>query len=64
MRHISGHRFGLGRHQGRYFGYVAEVRPWLCSDCRIFQEMTVPDIVRKVFADCGEIAVFEFSLNP
>jgi type VI secretion system secreted protein VgrG len=55
VRHIGGHvvRFGLGRHQGRYFGYVAEVRPWLwfltrSSDCRIFQEMTVPDIAARV----------------
>jgi type VI secretion system secreted protein VgrG len=70
LRHIAGHvtRFGLGRHQGRYFGYLAEVRPWLWfltrrSDCRIFQELTVPEIVRKVFADHGDIAVFEFRLS-
>jgi type VI secretion system secreted protein VgrG len=70
VRHLCGHvtRFGLGRHQGRYFGYVAEVRPWLWfltrrSDCRIFQDMTVPDIVRKVFADYGDIAVFDFRLG-
>jgi type VI secretion system secreted protein VgrG len=70
VRHLCGHvtRFGLGRHQGRYFGYLAEVRPWLWfltrrSDCRIFQDMTVPDIVRKVFADYGDIAVFDFRLN-
>jgi type VI secretion system secreted protein VgrG len=70
VRHIGGHvvRFGLGRHQGRHFGYVAEVRPWLwfltrSSDCRIFQEMTVPDIVKRVFADYGQIAVFEFRLT-
>jgi type VI secretion system secreted protein VgrG len=69
-RHICGHvtRFGLGRHQGRYFGYLAEVRPWLwfltrSSDCRIFQEMTVPEIVKKVFADYGGVAVHEFKLN-
>jgi type VI secretion system secreted protein VgrG len=70
LRHICGYvtRFGIGRHQGRYFGYLAEVRPWLwfltrTSDCRIFQEMTVPDIVKKVFADYGGIAVFEFKLD-
>ena len=69
-RHLCGHvtRFGLGRHQGRYFGYLAELRPWLWfltrrSDCRIFQAMTVPDIVRKVFADYGDVAVFEFKLD-
>ena len=70
LRHVCGYvtRFGLGRHQGRYFGYLAEVRPWLwfltrSSDCRIFQEMTVPEIVKKVFADYGAIAVFEFKLD-
>jgi type VI secretion system secreted protein VgrG len=69
-RHLCGHvtRFGLGRHQGRYFGYVAELRPWLwfltrTSDCRIFQDQTVPDIVKKVFADYGGIAHFEFKLT-
>ena len=69
-RHISGYvtRFGLGRHQGRHFGYLAEVRPWLwfltrSSDCRIFQDMTVPDIVKRVFADHGSIAVHEFRLT-
>jgi type VI secretion system secreted protein VgrG len=69
-RHICGYvtRFGIGRHQGRYFGYLAEVRPWLwfltrSSDCRIFQDMTVPDIVKKVFADYGGIAAHEFKLN-
>ena len=69
-RHICGYvtRFGLGRHQGRYFGYLAEVRPWLwfltrTSDCRIFQEMTVPDIIKKVFADYGDVAVHEFKLS-
>src|SRR6185369_16295537 len=46
VRHLCGYvtRFGIGRHQGRYFGYHAEVNPWLwfltrTSDCRIFQEM-------------------------
>ena len=70
VRHLCGHvtRFGLGRHQGRYFGYLAEVRPWLWfltrrSDCRIFQDLTVPDIVKKVFADYGDIAVFDFRLS-
>jgi type VI secretion system secreted protein VgrG len=70
VRHICGYitRFGISRPQGRYFGYVAEVRPWLWfltrrSDCRIFQDMTVPDIVKKVFATHGGIANYEFRLN-
>ena len=67
-RHINGYvtRFGFGRHQGRYFGYEATVRPWLwfltrTSDCRIFQELSVPDIVKKVFED-HSVANFEFKL--
>ena len=65
-RHFNGFvtRFGAGRHQGRYFAYQATVNPWLwfltrTSDCRIFQDLTVPDIVKKVFEDHG-IAKFEF----
>jgi type VI secretion system secreted protein VgrG len=65
-RHFNGFvsRFGAGRHQGRYFAYQATVSPWLwfltrTSDCRIFQDLTVPDIVKKVFEDHG-IAKFEF----
>jgi type VI secretion system secreted protein VgrG len=67
-RHFHGYvtRFGIGAHRGRYFGYRATVRPWLwfltrTSDCRIFQEQSVPDIVKKVFEDHG-IADFEFKL--
>ena len=38
--------------------YRAEVVPWLwlltqTADCRIFQNMTVPDIIQKVFKDLG-----------
>ena len=67
-RHFHGYvtRFGIGAHRGRYFGYQASVRPWLwfltrTADCRIFQEQTVPDIVKKVFEDHGN-ANFEFKL--
>ena len=67
-RHFHGYvtRFGLGAHRGRYHGYQAVVRPWLwfltrTADCRIFQELSVPDIVKKVFEDHG-IADFEFKL--
>jgi type VI secretion system secreted protein VgrG len=39
---------------GVYSRYHATVRPWLwlltrTSDCRIFQNMTVPDIIKEVF---------------
>lgn len=41
-----------------YAHYHATLVPWLwfltrTSDCRIFQEMTVPDIITKVFNDFG-----------
>ncbi|HEU4927167.1 MAG TPA: type VI secretion system tip protein VgrG, partial [Vicinamibacterales bacterium] len=49
-------RFALGGMHGRYHRYIATVRPWLwfltrTADCRIFQEMTAPDIIKAVFAD-------------
>ena len=49
-------RFSAGDQYGRYYQYRASVRSWLwfltrTTDCRIFQEMTVPDIVKKVFGD-------------
>ncbi len=57
-RYFNGYvtRFAQSGTYGRYHRYVAEVRPWLwfltrTADCRIFQEMTVPDILKAVFAD-------------
>ena len=49
-------RFSYGGRHGRYLKFHAVVKPWFwfltkTSDCRIFQEMTVPDIVKKVFED-------------
>jgi type VI secretion system secreted protein VgrG len=49
-------RFAQGGMYGRYNRYVATVRPWLwfltrTADCRIFQDMKVPDIIKAVFAD-------------
>ena len=67
-RHFNGHvtRFGIGRHRGRHFGYQATVRPWLwiltrTSDCRIFMDKTVRQIVEAVFADHPS-ANFKFNL--
>ena len=67
-RYFNGYvtRFAIGAHRGRHYGYQATVRPWLwfltrTSDCRIFQEMSVPDIVKKVFED-HSVALFEFKL--
>jgi type VI secretion system secreted protein VgrG len=68
QRHFHGFvtRFGLGARQGKYFGYRVTVSPWLwfltrSTDCRIFQDMTVEEIVKKVFKDYG-FADFEFRL--
>lgn len=65
-RHFNGliTRFGAGGHHGRLFSYQATVRPWLwfltrTSDCRIFQEKSVPEIVTEVFHD-HSVADFEF----
>ena len=60
-------RFSAGDQSGRYYQYRASVRPWLwfltrTTDCRIFQEMTVPDIVKKVFGD-HSTADFKFELT-
>ncbi|WP_394353064.1 type VI secretion system Vgr family protein [Metapseudomonas otitidis] len=43
---------------GQFAGYRVTLRPWLwllsrTSDCRIFQNKTVPDIVKQVFRDLG-----------
>ena len=47
--------------------YQATIRPWLWfltrrADCRIFQEMTVPEIIKKVFKDDG-FSDFDESLS-
>jgi len=52
---------------GRYVTYEAVLRPWLwfltrTADCRIFQEMTVPDIIKDVFREHG-FSDFEESLS-
>ena len=67
-RHFNGFvtRFGTGSRRGSYFAYQATVHPWLwfltrTADCRIFQEMSVPDIVKKVFED-HSVADFQFKL--
>ena len=69
-RYFNGYvtRFSQGQPYGRYHRYRAEVRPWLwflsrTSDCRIFQEMTVPDIVKKLFEDHAAVADVAFELT-
>ncbi|MFC4161723.1 type VI secretion system Vgr family protein [Chitinimonas lacunae] len=52
--HIA--RFAQVGRDGRYHVYRAELRPWFwflqrTADCKIFQNLSVPEIVRQVFAD-------------
>jgi type VI secretion system secreted protein VgrG len=60
-------RFSQGGKYGRYHRYFAVVRPWLwfltrTTDCKIFQEMTAPAIIKKVFED-HPTHVFELDLT-
>jgi type VI secretion system secreted protein VgrG len=59
-RYVNGFvsRFAQGSSDTRFTHYQAEVVPWLwfltrTVDCRIFQNMTVPDVITKIFKDCG-----------
>ncbi|WP_374980900.1 type VI secretion system tip protein TssI/VgrG [Pseudomonas solani] len=52
---------------GQFAGYQISLRPWFwllsrTSDCRIFQNKTVPDIIKQVFRDLG-FSDFEDSLS-
>ena len=60
VRHINGmvSRFACVGADGVLARYEAEIVPWLwflslARDCRIFQKMTVPEIVEKVFKTAG-----------
>ncbi len=59
-RYFNGYvsRFVQVEDQGGYAHYRLVIVPWLwfltrTADCRIFQSMTVPDIIQKVFNDHG-----------
>jgi type VI secretion system secreted protein VgrG len=62
VRYFNGHvsRFAAGAMtpSGDYRKYRAEVVPWLwflgrTTDCRIFQNKKVPDIIQQIFQDLG-----------
>lgn len=60
VRYFNGfvRRFVQTPSSGDEAQYQATVVPWLwfltrTADCRIFQEMTVPDIIKQVFGDYG-----------
>jgi type VI secretion system secreted protein VgrG len=68
-RYFNGYvtRFTQGGMIGRQYEYRMMVRSWLwfltrTTDCRIFQDKNVPDIIKDVFAD-HPVAVFENSLT-
>jgi type VI secretion system secreted protein VgrG len=51
-------RFAQADTDSRFTTYYAEIRPWLwqltlTQNCRIFQNLSVPDIIKKVFTDLG-----------
>jgi len=59
-RYFNGYisRFSLVGQTDLHCTYQAKLKPWLwfltrTADCRIFQEMTVPDIIKQVFRDHG-----------
>ena len=57
----------VGGH-GNFFKYRAIVHPWLwfltrAADCRIFQQKSVPDIIKEVFGDLGFSAYVKDSLS-
>jgi type VI secretion system secreted protein VgrG len=67
-RYLSGYvtRFAQRGFEGKYCVYEMQLKPWLwllsrTSDCRIFQELSVPDIVKQVFED-HPVARYEFKL--
>jgi type VI secretion system secreted protein VgrG len=61
-------RFNWVRWEGEFSVYQATVHPWLwfltrASDCRIFQQKSVPDIIKQVFGDLGFSAYVKDSLS-
>ena len=59
-RYLNGviSRFGQSGSEEILTSYHAEMDPWLWfltrnSDCRIFQNMTIPNIIKQVFSDLG-----------
>jgi type VI secretion system secreted protein VgrG len=61
-------RFGAGQPQSRTRrSYRLEIVPWLwfltlTADCRIFQNKSVPDIIKQIFGDLG-FSDYKFNLS-
>jgi type VI secretion system secreted protein VgrG len=69
VRHFNGYvtDMSLKGTLGAHALYTFTVRPWLwlltrTNNCRIFQKMTVPDIIKQVFRDHG-LTDFEEALS-
>jgi type VI secretion system secreted protein VgrG len=69
IRYFNGYvtRFSRQGAHRQFHVYSATVRPWLwlltqASNCRIFQDMTVPEIIKQVFRSHG-LTDFEESLT-
>lgn len=67
LRYFNGFvtRFYQTGKRGRYHLYHASVRPWLwfltrTADCRIFQDLSIPDILKKVF---DEHSISDYALE-
>ena len=65
-RFVQGGTFVHPNTQARMTRYHAEIRPWLwqltlTKNCRIFQHLSVPQIIQKVFDDFG-LTDYRFSL--
>ena len=60
-------RFSSGAYNGKHYAYQAVIRPWTWiltrkTDCRIFQDMTVPQILNKVFEDYPQLVAIDDKL--
>jgi type VI secretion system secreted protein VgrG len=60
--------FGIEGVDGRHFSYRLSLRPWLWlltrgANVRIFQEKTVPDIVKQIFDSYGGVVVDQLSAS-
>ncbi|HEY4184163.1 MAG TPA: type VI secretion system tip protein TssI/VgrG [Polyangia bacterium] len=71
VRHFNGHvtRFSQVGMRGTFFQYQVVLHPWLwflahSSDCRIFQNKTVPAIVKKIFGKYQSSAFKEVLEKP
>ena len=70
IRYFNGYisRFEQTHSEGNIYHYSAVMVPWLWflkrrRDCRIFQKLTVPEIVQRIFSDLGFSSVVDNALT-